>query len=188
MRDCVSHLELLRWEARPEAERSPDASDHLRTCARCAAALGGVGIGPPGAAGSRILMPRALSQLARSWLGWRNGAARHGGRFVVPLALTPGGCRSHAAALVTRGAPAPDTDRLWCCEARPPALCAPRAHCWSRRSASAVTVVFPVKDGDDFRGGRPPALRLHQGPKPACCWCSASTTLDGCFPTTAMTH
>ena len=78
MRDCVSHLELLRWEARPEAERSPDASAHLRTCARCAAALAELvsarqellGVDP---------MPRALSQLARSWRGWRNGAARHGG-------------------------------------------------------------------------------------------------------------
>ena len=39
MTDCVMRLELVQWEANPEARRSPDVGAHLRTCDRCAAAL-----------------------------------------------------------------------------------------------------------------------------------------------------
>ena len=88
MRDCVSHLELLRWEARPEAERSLDANDHLRTCARCAAALAELeaarqellGVDPHAQSlvAARAILARVAERRRKAW--WR---------FVVPLALTP---------------------------------------------------------------------------------------------------
>jgi len=86
MRDCVSHLELLRWEARPEAERSPDASD---TCVLAHGVLPHWRSWnwPPGIAGvdphaqslvaARAILARVAERRRKAW--WR---------FVVPLALT----------------------------------------------------------------------------------------------------
>jgi len=151
MRDCVSHLELLRWEARPEAERSPDASDHLRTCARCAAALAELelarqellGVDPHAQSlvAARAILARVAERRRKAW--WR---------FVVPLALTPVAAAAMLLLLVTRGAPAPDTTVSG----------AARHVAGTVRAKGALLVeafckrgdsVFPVKDGDDFVAG-----------------------------------
>jgi hypothetical protein len=151
MRDCVSHLELLRWEARPEAERSPDASDHLRTCARCAAALAELelarqellGVDPHAQSlvAARAILARVAERRRKAW--WR---------FVVPLALTPVAAAAMLLLLVTRGAPAPDTTvsgaaRHVAGTVRAKGTLVVEAFC--KRGES----VFPVKDGDDFVAG-----------------------------------
>jgi len=151
MRDCVSHLELLRWEARPEAERSPDASDHLRTCARCAAALAELelarqellGVDPHAQSlvAARAILARVAERRRKAW--WR---------FVVPLALTPVAAAAMLLLLVTRGAPAPDTTVSGAARHVPGVVRAKGAllvEAFCKRGDS----VFPVKDGDDFVAG-----------------------------------
>ena len=155
MRDCVSHLELLRWEARPEAERSLDASDHLRTCSRCAAALAELesarqellGVDPHAQSlvAARVILARVAERRRKTW--WR---------LVVPLTLTPVAAVAALLLMVTRGAfspttPAPDTisgpARNVAGAVRAKGALLVEAFC--KRGDS----VFPVKDGDDFVAG-----------------------------------
>jgi hypothetical protein len=151
MRDCVPHLELLRWEAKPEAERSTEAGDHLRTCARCAAALAELesarrellGVDPQAQslAAARIILAQVAERRRRAW--WR---------LLVPATLTPVAVAAMLLLLVTRGAPAPDTTvsgsaRHMAGTVRAKGALLVEAFC--KRGES----VFPVKDGDDFVAG-----------------------------------
>ena len=155
MRDCVPHLELLRWEAKPEAERSPEASDHLRTCARCAAALSELesarqellGVDPHAQSlvAARVILAQVAERRRKVW--WR---------LVVPLTLTPVAAAAMVLLVVTRGAfspaiPAPDTisgaARHVAGTVRAKGALLVEAFC--KRGES----VFPVKDGDDFVAG-----------------------------------
>ncbi len=151
MRGCVSHLELLRWEAQPQAERSPEASDHLRACARCAAALAELesarqellGVDPQAEslAAARVILAQVAERRRRAW--WR---------LLVPATLTPVAVAAVLLLLVTRGAPAPDTtvsgaERHRAGTVRAKGALLVEAFC--KRGES----VFPVKDGDDFVAG-----------------------------------
>jgi hypothetical protein len=163
MTDCVPHLELAAMGG--QAQRLSDPRMRAPTCAlaigvRC---VGGVGLGPPGAAGidpeaqslraARAILARVAERRRKAW--WR---------FVVPLALTPVAAAAMLLLVVTRGAPAPRCrTRSLVPRGTSRALCAARAPCWSRRSANAVTACFRSRMAT-ISGGRPPALRLHQGP------------------------
>jgi hypothetical protein len=151
MRDCVPHLELLRWEAKPEAERSPEASNHLRTCARCAAALAELESarqellgGDPQAqslAAARAILAQVAERRRRAW--WR---------LVVPLTITPVAAAAMVLLMVTRGAPAPDTTVSGAASHTAGTVRAKGAllvEAFCKRGES----VFPVKDGDDFVAG-----------------------------------
>jgi hypothetical protein len=141
-------LELLRWEAKPEAERSLDAADHLRTCARCAAALAELesarqellGVDPHAQSliAARVILAKVAERRRRAW--WR---------LLVPLTLTPVAAAAVLLLLVTRGAPAPDTtvsgaERHRAGTVRAKGALLVEAFC--KRGES----VFPLKDGDDF--------------------------------------
>lgn len=151
MRDCVSHLELVRWEAKPEAERSPDASDHLRTCARCAAALAELdsarqellGVEPHAQSlvAARAILARVAERRRKAW--WR---------LVVPLTLTPVAAAAMVLLVMSRG-----TVPL-----APPPVHEMSGAMGTVRAKGALLVeafckrgdsVFPVKDGDDFVAG-----------------------------------
>lgn len=155
MTDCVPALELVRWEAKPEAERSPEASAHLRTCGRCAAALAELasarqellGTDPQGQslAAARAILASVAERRRKAW--WR---------LVLPLTLTPVVAAAAVLLVVSRGA------------LSPPAL-APNQNSGAARhvpgtvrAKGALLVeafckrgesVFPVKDGDDFVAG-----------------------------------
>ena len=153
MTDCVRRLELARWEASPEAERSPDAGAHLRTCDRCAAALAELVaarqelLGSDPEAQSRFaalaILARVAERRRKTW--WR---------FVMPLA--PVAAAAAVLLVMSRGAfsPAPSvSDKI---------SGAAKHVTGAVRSKGALLVeafckrgdsVFPVKDGDDFLAG-----------------------------------
>ncbi|MGA7742681.1 MAG: hypothetical protein ABSF35_12995 [Polyangia bacterium] len=152
MTDCLLHLELVRWEAKPEAERSPYASTHLRTCDRCAAALAELasarqellGTDPQAQslAAARAILASVAERRRRAW--WR---------LVVPLTLSPVAVAAVVLLVMSRGA------------FSPPPLAPSQSTGAARHVAGAVRAkgallveafckrgenVFPVKDGDDF--------------------------------------
>jgi len=154
MRNCVSYLELARWEAKPEAERSQDAIGHLSTCERCAAALAELdsarqellGADPHGQSlvAARVILARVAERCRKAW--WR---------LVVPLTLTP-----VAAAMVmlvmARGSFSPATPS----PGNISGTTTPVARAVRAKGALMVEAfckrgdsVFPVKDGDDFVAG-----------------------------------
>jgi len=153
MTDCISHLELVRWEARLEAERSPDGAAHLRTCDRCAASLAELvsarqellGSDPQARSlvAARAILATVAERRRKAW--WR---------FVLPLA--PVAAAAMALLVMSRGAfsPAPwVSDKI---------SGAAKHVTGAVRSKGALLVeafckrgdsVFPVKDGDDFLAG-----------------------------------
>ena len=153
MTDCVMRLELAQWEAKPEAERSPDAGAHLRTCDRCAAALAELvsarqellGSDPEAQSlvAARAILARVAERRRKAW--WR---------LVVPLTLAPVAAAAMVLLVVTRFSPAPSApDKI---------SGATRHVAGAVRSKGALLVeafckrgdsVFPVKDGDDFVKG-----------------------------------
>jgi anti-sigma factor RsiW len=79
MTDCIMNLELARWEAKPEAERSPEVAAHLCTCDRCTAALAELvasrqellGTDPQAQSlvAARAILERVAERRRRAW--WR---------------------------------------------------------------------------------------------------------------------
>jgi hypothetical protein len=155
MTDCVMRLELAQWEAKPEAERSPDTGAHLRTCDRCAAALAelvsarqellGTDSEAQSLVAARAILARVAERRRRKW--WR---------LAVPLTLTPVAAAAVVILVMTRGgfSPAPP--------ARDKISGATMHVAGAVRSKGALLVeafckrgdsVFPVKDGDDFVKG-----------------------------------
>jgi hypothetical protein len=153
MMNCVSYLELARWEAKPEAERSQDAIGHLNTCERCAAALAELdsarqelfGVDPHAQSlvAARVILARVAERRRRAW--WR---------LVVPLTLTP--AAAVVILLMARGSFSPATqapDNI-------SGTTTPAARAVRTKGAIVVEAfckrgdsVFPVKDGDDFVAG-----------------------------------
>jgi hypothetical protein len=151
MTDCVMQLELAQWEAKPEAERSPEAGAHLRTCDRCAAALAELvsarqellGTDPEAQSlvAARVILARVAERRRKVW--WR-----------VPLMLSPVAAAAMVLLVMTRFSPAPTApDKI---------SGAARHVAGAVRSKGALLVeafckrgdsVFPVKDGDDFMVG-----------------------------------
>jgi hypothetical protein len=155
MTDCVMRLELVQWEANPEARRSPDVGAHLRTCDRCAAALAelvsareellGSDPAAQSLAAARAILARVAERRRRNW--WR---------LVVPLTLTPVAAATMVLLVMTRSglSPAPP--------ARGKISGAAMYVAGAVRSKGALLVeafckrgesVFPIKDGDDFVKG-----------------------------------
>jgi hypothetical protein len=150
MTDCVMRLELARWEALPEAERSPEAGAHVRGCDRCAAALAELvsarqellGTDPDGQSlvAARAILARVAERRRKAW--WR-----------LPLTLAPVAAAAVVLLVVTRGgfSPAPPaSDKI---------SGATRHVAGAVRSKGGLLVeafckrgdsVFPVKDADDF--------------------------------------
>ena len=138
MTECIRVSELARWEASPEAERSPDAGAHLRTCDRCAAALAELVAARQELLGSdpeaqsrfaaRAILARVAERRRKAW--WR---------FVLPLAPV---AAAAAVLLVMSGAAKHVTGAV-----RSKGALLVEAFC--KRGDS----VFPVKDGDDFLAG-----------------------------------
>ena len=155
MTDCIMNLELARWEAKPEAERSPEVAAHLCTCDRCTAALAELvasrqellGTDPQAQSlvAARAILERVAERRRRAW--WR---------LVVPLTLTPISAAAILLLVMSRGAfysAPPVPDRI---------SGVPSHVAGTVRSKGALLVeafckrgdsVFPVKDGDDFVAG-----------------------------------
>jgi hypothetical protein len=155
MTDCVSHLELVRWEARPEAERSPDAAAHLRTCDRCAALLAELvsarqellGIDPQARSlvAAHAILTAVAERRRKAW--WR---------LVVPLTLTPVAAAAIGLLVISRGAfsPAPLVPEQISGTARQAAgAVRSKGALWVEAFCKRGDRIFPVKDGDDFVAG-----------------------------------
>ena len=153
MMDCVRRLDLAQWEAKPEAERSPEVGEHLRTCERCAAALAELvaarqellGIDPEAQSlvAARAILARVAERRRRAW--WR---------LMVPLALTP--VAAAALLLVSRGAFAPEPptlDRISGPAGQDPGTVRSKGGLLVEAFCKRGDSVFPVKDGDDFLAG-----------------------------------
>ena len=155
MTDCISRLELVRWEAKPEAERSSDDSAHLHTCDRCAAALAELVSARQELLGGN---PRAQSLLAARAILASVAERRRKDwwRLVLPWSLTPVAAAAVVLLVVSRAAlfPPPPAPSETSGAARHVAG-AVRAkggllvEAFCKRGES----VFPVRDGDDFVAG-----------------------------------
>jgi len=156
MTTCIMWFDLARWEAKPEGERSPETSAHLRECARCAAALAELisarkellGTEPEAqslAAARSILAKVAEHRRRRAW--WH---------LVLPLTLTPLAAAATIFLVISHGAVSPvplGTNK-------PGGYLTQRAE--GLRSKGGLVFeafckrgdsIFPVKDGDDFVAG-----------------------------------
>ena len=156
MTDCVGKLELVRWEATLDGERSQSTLAHVRNCERCAAALGELiaareellGADPfaQSLAASRSILAKIEDRRRKTW--WR---------FVVPLTLTPVAAAAMVLLVVSlRIAPPSPTDKS------EGAIATIHPTGGGVRSKGTLIVeafckrgdrVFPVKDGDDFLAG-----------------------------------
>jgi len=150
MMDCVRRLELARWEATPEAERSSDVGAHLRTCDRCAAAVAELvaarqelfGIDPEAQSlmAARAILTAVAERRRKAW--WR---------LVVPLTLAP--VAAAALLLVSRGAFAPENSALSGAAGRGAGAVRSKGTLIVEAFCKRGESVFPVKDGDDFLAG-----------------------------------
>ena len=153
MTDCVGRLELARWEAKSEVERSTDAAAHVRTCDRCAAALAELvsarqellGSDPErqSLAAARAILARASERRRRAW--WR---------LLVPLTLTPVAATAMVLLVVTRFSPGPPAlDKISGATMRVPGAVRSKGALLVEAFCKRGDSVFPVKDGDDFLVG-----------------------------------
>ncbi len=155
MTDCISHLELVRWEARLEAERSPDGAAHLRTCDRCAASLAELvsarqellGSDPQARSlvAARAILATVAERRRKAW--WR---------LVVPLTLTPVAAVAMVLLVMSRGvfSPTPVAPDKTSGAARQVAgAVRSKGSLWVEAFCKRGDRIFPVKDGDDFMAG-----------------------------------
>jgi len=155
MTDCVSQLELARWEANPDAERSPEEASHLHGCDRCANALAALvsareellGADPEAQSliAARAILARVAERRRKAW--WRT---------IAPLTLAPVAAAATLLLVMSRGAFSPGPP------VRDEISGAVRHVAGAVRAKGALLVeafckrgesVFPVKDGDDFVAG-----------------------------------
>ena len=73
MTDCVGRLALVRWEASPEIERSPEIGAHIKDCETCAAILAEIGSARQELLGDA---PEIQSQMAARAIAARIAVAR----------------------------------------------------------------------------------------------------------------
>ncbi len=149
MTDCVGRLDLVRWEASPELERTPEIGAHIKECQTCAAALAEIGSARQELLGdapdiqsqiaARAIVARIAERRRKSW--WR---------LVLPLTLTPLAAGATLLVVVSQGVFSPSTSPTT------------QSRQGTVRSKGSLIVeafckrddqIFPVKDGDDYVAG-----------------------------------
>jgi hypothetical protein len=148
MTDCVGRLALVRWEASPEFERSPEIGAHIKECGACAAVVAEIGSARQELLGDA---PDFQSQIAARAIAARMAERRRNSwwRWVLPVTLTPLAAGATLFLVVSQGVLSPTSHTT---QNKPGAV----------RSKGGLVVeafckredrIFPVKDGDDYVAG-----------------------------------